>query len=165
MNDGGTPLMIAVQEGHEAIVRLLVLECKVDVNQASKPGYYPLHIAVISRVARVVKVLLHAGASPNVCNNNGFSPLDLAAHVGHRKITALLLDKTDVSAAELREISDRLTPAARESLKLRQCVRCLKLAVLGQKFQKCGRCQAVRYCSRACQREAWKEHKAVCGKG
>ena len=26
----------------------------------------------------------------------------------------------------------------------------------------CGRCEAVRYCSRECQRTDWKAHKAVC---
>ncbi|KAI9024179.1 hypothetical protein DFJ74DRAFT_720154 [Hyaloraphidium curvatum] len=32
----------------------------------------------------------------------------------------------------------------------------------GAKLMRCGRCKAARYCSRACQRSAWKEHKANC---
>ncbi|KZV61348.1 hypothetical protein PENSPDRAFT_693481 [Peniophora sp. CONT] len=28
---------------------------------------------------------------------------------------------------------------------------------------KCGRCQSVKYCSQACQKRDWKEHKLICG--
>ena len=40
-----TPLYIAAQEGHEAIVRLLAKECGADVNKANHHGTTPLYIA------------------------------------------------------------------------------------------------------------------------
>ena len=29
-------------------------------------------------------------------------------------------------------------------------------------LKKCSRCKTVKYCSRACQKDDWKEHRAVC---
>jgi hypothetical protein len=68
-----------------------------------------------------------------------------------RTCYTLAYTQAEVSEAELREISEKLTPEAREALKLRQCAQCLRLAMLGEKFSKCGRCRAVRYCSRECK--------------
>ena len=31
-----------------------------------------------------------------------------------------------------------------------------------EKLLKCGRCKVVSYCSKECQREDWKDHKAFC---
>lgn len=32
----------------------------------------------------------------------------------------------------------------------------------GSALLRCGQCKAVRYCSKACQRSGWKEHKKTC---
>ena len=40
------------------------------------------------------------------------------------------------------------------------CNRCRKVAT-----KKCANCETVKYCSRECQRQDWKEHKKVCGRG
>jgi hypothetical protein len=45
------------------------------------------------------------------------------------------------------------------------CVRCGKVAAAGAKFQRCGGCRAVRYCSKECQRAHWACHKPVCRVG
>lgn len=42
----------------------------------------PLHLAVITRQVKVVEVLLRAGADPTLLDQNGRSPLHLAALAG-----------------------------------------------------------------------------------
>jgi hypothetical protein len=44
----------------------------------------------------------------------------------------------------------------------RVCDNCQKPPAAGNKMQACGRCRAATFCSEACQREAWPEHKLVC---
>jgi hypothetical protein len=43
------------------------------------------------------------------------------------------------------------------------CFKCGALESSTLKFRVCGRCKEVRYCSRECQVESWKEHKIFCG--
>ena len=42
------------------------------------------------------------------------------------------------------------------------CCFCTKVAVDGQKFQRCSGCKRVRYCSRKCQTDYWTIHRIVC---
>lgn len=42
------------------------------------------------------------------------------------------------------------------------CHLCHKQAEEGKKFQWCGGCKTVKYCSKDCQREDWPKHKSVC---
>ena len=44
MDDGVTPLFIAAEEGHEAVVRALI-EAGADVNKATDDGETPLFMA------------------------------------------------------------------------------------------------------------------------
>ena len=37
MNDGSTPVYVAAQNGHEAVVRCLAKECGADANQCAAP--------------------------------------------------------------------------------------------------------------------------------
>ncbi len=44
-----------------------------------------------------------------------------------------------------------------------ECAACSALPPAGRTFQVCGGCGAVRYCSPACQKAAWRSgHKAAC---
>jgi hypothetical protein len=42
------------------------------------------------------------------------------------------------------------------------CERCLTIPAAGNKLRACGGCLVSKYCSAACQREAWTEHRLVC---
>jgi hypothetical protein len=76
--------------------------------------------------------------------------------------------------ASIREIAKLVMPSMRELHKLlemgkvapfKACTRCgTPEFVAGVKLKMCGGCEAVHYCSVACQKAHWKEHKPQCAK-
>ena len=98
-DDGFTPLGLACYFGHEDLARFLVLK-GADVNLASKNGFnvFPIHSAVASNHLNITKMLLDAGAYPNVCQKAGVAPLHTAAQLGNIELIILLLEHgADVS--------------------------------------------------------------------
>jgi ankyrin repeat protein len=91
--DGFTPLGLACYFGHEEIARFLVLK-GADVNLQSKNGFnvFPIHSAVAANNYNITKVLLDAGAYPNVCQKSGVAPLHSAAQLGNIEMIILLLE-------------------------------------------------------------------------
>ena len=72
--DGFTPLGLACYFGHEDLARFLVLK-GAEVNLASKNGFnvFPIHSAVAANNINITKMLLDAGAYPNVCHLHHFT--------------------------------------------------------------------------------------------
>ncbi|KQR71104.1 ankyrin repeat domain-containing protein [Pedobacter sp. Leaf176] len=91
--DGFTPLGLACYFGHEDLARFLVLK-GADVNLASKNGFnvFPIHSAVAANNINITKLLLDAGAYPNVCQKAGLAPLHTAAQLGNIELIILLLE-------------------------------------------------------------------------
>ena len=91
--DGFTPLGLACYFGHEDLARFLVLK-GADVNLASKNGFnvFPIHSAVAANNINITKMLLDAGAYPNVCQKAGLAPLHTAAELGNIELIILLLE-------------------------------------------------------------------------
>ena len=91
--DGFTPLGLACYFGHEEIARFLVLK-GADVNLPSKNGFnvFPIHSAVTESSFTTTKMLLEAGAYPNVCQKSGVAPLHTAAQLGNIELIILLLE-------------------------------------------------------------------------
>ncbi|WP_316831995.1 ankyrin repeat domain-containing protein [Pedobacter aquatilis] len=91
--DGFTPLGLACYFGHEELAKFLVLK-GADVNLASKNGFnvFPIHSAVAANNINIAKVLLDAGAYPNVCQKAGLAPLHTAAQLGNIELIILLLE-------------------------------------------------------------------------
>lgn len=91
--DGFTPLGLACYFGHEDLARFLVLK-GADVNLASKNGFnvFPIHSAVAANNINITKMLLDAGAYPNVCQKAGLAPLHTAAQLGNIELIILLLE-------------------------------------------------------------------------
>ncbi|UKT66096.1 ankyrin repeat domain-containing protein [Pedobacter mucosus] len=91
-DDGFTPLGLASYFGHEILAKYLVLK-GADVNLASKNGFnvFPIHSAVAANNFEITKILLEAGAYPNVCQKAGLAPLHTAAKLGNIELIILLL--------------------------------------------------------------------------
>ncbi|MCX2583896.1 ankyrin repeat domain-containing protein [Pedobacter sp. MR22-3] len=92
-DDGFTPLGLACYFGHEDLARFLILK-GADVNIPSKNGFnvFPIHSAVASNHVNLTKLLLDAGAYPNVCQKAGLAPLHTAAQLGNIALIILLLE-------------------------------------------------------------------------
>ncbi|XP_014673036.1 PREDICTED: putative ankyrin repeat protein RF_0381 [Priapulus caudatus] len=68
---GHTPLMMAVKEGKEAVVQML-LSHGADANAANSYGVTSLHHAVVSGQLDIMRMLLKAGTDPNVAVTEKF---------------------------------------------------------------------------------------------
>ena len=76
----GSPLHIACQYGHEAVVKALV-DAGANVNTVNKHGWAPLHIACQYGHEAVVKALVDAGANVNTVNKHGWTPLHISVSI------------------------------------------------------------------------------------
>ncbi|MGA2541202.1 MAG: ankyrin repeat domain-containing protein [Verrucomicrobiota bacterium] len=93
------PLHLAVEGDHKAVVELLLLKGKSDVNVKARNGNKPLHLAAVGGHKDVTELLLLKKADVNAVNNKGYTPLHLAAEGGHKAVVELLLlKKADVNA-------------------------------------------------------------------
>jgi ankyrin repeat protein len=85
---------MAAQLGHLAIVRCLVAELGVDVNQADKEGYTPLFIAAANGHLAVVRCLIkELGADVNQAMYDGSLPLSVSASNGHLPVVRCLIEE------------------------------------------------------------------------
>ena len=102
---GRTPLLWAVEQGHEAVVKLL-LESGADLESKDEEfGQTPLLWAVIYGNEAVVKLLVEKGAGLESKDTFGQTPLSLAAKEGKEAMVKLLVEKgADV---EYKNIYDR----------------------------------------------------------
>jgi ankyrin repeat protein len=101
--DGLTALHVAAEQGHAALVDLLIAR-GASVDAATRIGSYtPLHLAAMGAHADVASSLLRAGADVNaVTTNSGVTPLHLAAAAidGGATVEALLAHGADPNARE-----------------------------------------------------------------
>ncbi len=89
-SDGDTPLMNALRGGHVEAAQVL-LGAKADLRAAEAHfGRSPLHLAVITGKADVVRALLDAGAPIDAQDRAGRLPIDLAIARGQTRIAELL---------------------------------------------------------------------------
>ena len=87
-----TELMVGSYFGLEAVVRLLLLEAKTNVNAENKDGDTALYWGARSGHEAVVRLLLESKANVNAKGVDGHTALHVAAFGGHKAVVQLLLE-------------------------------------------------------------------------
>lgn len=93
-----TPLMVAINNGHDEIARLLI-EAGAEVNATDREGMSALMYAIYKgdKNADLIKLLLERGADPNAKNKQGQTPLELAEYFRSARIEQMLAEATGVN--------------------------------------------------------------------
>lgn len=79
---GNTPLLLAIKQGKQSIVRYLLASGKVDVNAQDNLGRSPLHWALIAHNEVLAQQLLSHKADPKLPDIQGTTPKALAKRLG-----------------------------------------------------------------------------------
>ena len=92
---GGSALIPACERAHVETVELLTTRSKIDVNLVNYPGWTCLlEIVVLGnggpRHIEAARLVLAAGANPNIADREGVSPLAHARRRGQGEIAALI---------------------------------------------------------------------------
>lgn len=88
-HDGKTPLLVAAQQGHNAVVKAL-LNTGAPLEATDRKNMTPLLLAVGAGQVPVVETLLNAGARLD-SKTKGYTPLHLAAYTGRAEVAEVLL--------------------------------------------------------------------------
>lgn len=86
--DGFTPLAVAMQQGHEKVVTVLL-----ESDSRGKVRLPALHIAAKKDDVKAAALLLENEHNPDVSSKSGFTPLHIASHYGNIGIANLLIEK------------------------------------------------------------------------
>ncbi len=167
-NNQCTPFYLACQEGREDVARYLFEHGGLLKIPGEKIGRPHLHFAALKNHAGVAQFLCEKGVPVDgIMGDSGATALHMAVAQGHEKVVKVLL-------AQGADITKK-TVAGETALILAQkyghqhivkvleeahyrCAFCYKML----KALRCGRCKAVYYCDRECQRNHWPTHKLTC---
>ncbi|XP_017475833.1 PREDICTED: NF-kappa-B inhibitor cactus [Rhagoletis zephyria] len=102
-DEGDTYLHLACISGHEnvvaALIRLAIHPCLLNIKNDF--GQTPLHLAAQTKQRRILRMLLLAGAEPNIRDRHGNTPLHLACMSGDEQCVSALT--VPFSASEINE--------------------------------------------------------------
>lgn len=132
--DGDNHLHLSIIHGlPEVTMQIIGLAPDLDwLNHTNSLLQTPLHIAVITRQTRVVRRLMSAGASVDVRDQMGNTPLHNACRLGYDDVVLTLITpvKTEETRQNKYEISTQTFPLDLES-KNYEGLTCLHLAAIG----------------------------------
>uniref|UniRef100_A0A8C5MBF1 Ankyrin repeat and SOCS box containing 3 n=1 Tax=Leptobrachium leishanense TaxID=445787 RepID=A0A8C5MBF1_9ANUR len=102
-----TPLFLAVESGHEDVVKLLIKN-KANVNGPhSYSGWNPLHQASMMERVDIMQILLESGVDKECEDDFGVTPLFIAAQYGkYDSLRMLILNGANVNC----QAKDKATP-------------------------------------------------------
>ncbi|KFH73895.1 hypothetical protein MVEG_01108, partial [Podila verticillata NRRL 6337] len=109
--DGESCLIIAAKNGHVNCVRLLLEGPQRRANLELRERYYgwtALHLAAIENHPEVVRILLEAGASPNVYDYSTWNPHEHAVFAANNACAALLRSPAKATLTIVQPTVDRL---------------------------------------------------------
>ena len=110
-----TPLYIASEQGHCDVVRVLLSALVgAEVDEGMHSGYTNVYVAASNGRDEALSLLLRAGASVNLPNDEGNTPLHGAAAHNRLKSARILIDHS----ASLDAASSRGSPGSRRRLTL-----------------------------------------------
>lgn len=89
---GKSPLSRAAGQGFNVLLKLLLDTRGIDVDAQKIDGDTALRLAVMNNQVESTRLLLEAGANPNIQNGQGNTPLIRAVAQGYTEITKLLLE-------------------------------------------------------------------------
>jgi hypothetical protein len=168
-NDGGTPLFVAAQNGHLALVKCLVKELGADVSQTENEGATPLFMAAQQGHLAIARCLVkEAGADVNQARQDGATPLMIAALYKQEHVVAFLIKYgADVQFFSPRygtatDVSKNSQAPAKQTEYLEARAHCTKPECTGAGVKKCAGCLKVFSFARECQIAHWSAHKAEC---
>ena len=95
---GQTPILLAAEEGHEGVVKLLLRRKDVNLHTPGGYGVTLLMCAAHSGRDGIMKLLLErADFNTNIQDSEGHTPLAIAAVSGRDEVVKLLLGREDVN--------------------------------------------------------------------
>jgi hypothetical protein len=92
-NESGDILYGSLKNKDNGIFKWLISENGFNVNNSDKDGDTPLHHSVRSLDMVNIKQLIKEGASPNIKNKEGKSPLDMAKEIGAQQFIEIFEKK------------------------------------------------------------------------
>ncbi|XP_071531256.1 uncharacterized protein [Panulirus ornatus] len=109
-HDGATPLFKAAHKGHlEVVLELLPFKPCLGL---LKNGESALHAAALYGHLRVLRALVQAGADPGLKNDQGLTPIQIAAQARHYEAVQLLKEAL-AKRKEIGQITPKTSPGPR----------------------------------------------------
>tara|TARA_Y100000588_G_scaffold394677_1_gene516514 strand:- start:1658 stop:3610 length:1953 start_codon:yes stop_codon:yes gene_type:complete len=105
LQTGETPLLVAINSRHNAIVEMLLRLPGIDVNKAAFNGTTPLVLAVMLHQIEIVKMLLQNKKILINKASNTFSPLYIATERGFADIVQLLLEYKNSDSKRMVDVN------------------------------------------------------------
>ena len=132
-----------------------LLRSGADINARNRLGNTILTMCMTTHNVEFAKFLLSKGADPEIPDNDGIKPENLA------KLTDPAMRNLLGAKEAVKATASRQEAHAQAGGNFKQCQVCKSYA---RDTKRCTGCYLVWYCNPACQKENWGDHKQECKK-